>query len=159
MQAQTPAHKHAGTNTGAQTCMQKHKRTNTCTQTHKHMPTNKQPQTNAQKYIHTNIIMQITVCVMSVQFYFSSCKLELLAFSHSNWNILRCCNNCPRDDSPRRQLSKGILSNDTVVQGDYCPMGLLSKEAFTSEKLVQINFSYFLLEVTTFIDYRISKKK
>ena len=69
-----------------------------------------------------------------------------------------CCNNCPRDDSPRRQLSKGLLSNDTVVQGDYCPMRLLSKEAFTSEKLAQINFSYFLLEVTTFIDYRISKK-
>ena len=66
----------------------------------------------------------------------------------------RCCNNCPRDDSPRRQLSKGLLSNDTVVQGDYCPMGLLSKEAFTSEKLAQIIFSYFLLEVTTFIDYR-----
>ena len=37
-------------------------------------------------------------------------------------------------------------------------MGLLSKEAFTSEKLAQIIFSYFLLEVTTFIDYRISKK-
>ena len=30
-------------------------------------------------------------------------------------------------------------------------MGLLSKEAFTSEKLAQINFSHFLLEVTTFI--------
>ena len=72
--------------------------------------------------------------------------------------IKGCCNNCPRDDSPRRQLSKRLLSNDTVVQGDYCPMGLLSKEVFTSEKLAQIIFSYFLLEVTRFIDYRISKK-
>ena len=36
-------------------------------------------------------------------------------------------------------------------------MGLLSKEAFTSEKLAQIHFSYFLLEVTIFIDYRMSK--
>ena len=35
-------------------------------------------------------------------------------------------------------MSKGLLSNDTVVQGDYCPMGLLSKEVFTSEKLAQI---------------------
>ena len=69
----------------------------------------------------------------------------------------RCCNNGPRDYSPRRQLSKGLFSNNIVVQGDYCPMGLLSKEAFNSEKLAQINFSYFLLEVTTFIDHRISK--
>ena len=52
-------------------------------------------------------------------------------------------------------LSKGPLSNDIVVQGDYCPRGLLSKEVFTSEKLAQIIFSSFLLEVTTFIDYRI----
>ena len=29
---------------------------------------------------------------------------------------------------------------------------------FTTEKLAQIDFSYFLLEVTTFSDYRISKK-
>ena len=84
--------------------------------------------------------------------------LKLQVESDKSIVTSRCCNNCPRDDSPRRQLSKGLLSNDTVVQGDYCPMGLLSKEAFTSEKLAQINFSYFLLEVTTFIDYRISKK-
>ena len=68
---------------------------------------------------------------------------------------LWCCNNCPRDNSPRRQLSQGFLSNDTVVQGDYCSMGLLYKEVFTSEKLAKIIFSYFLLEVTTFINYRI----
>ena len=37
-------------------------------------------------------------------------------------------------------MSKGLLSNDTVVQGDFCPMGLLSKEAFTNEKLAQIIF-------------------
>ena len=39
-----------------------------------------------------------------------------------------CCNNCPRDRCPRRQLSKGLLSNDIVVQADYCPRRLLSKE-------------------------------
>ena len=69
-----------------------------------------------------------------------------------------CCNNCPRDDSPRRQLSKGLLSNDTVVQGDYCPMGLLSKKAFASEKLAKIDFSYFLLQVAIFIDYKRRQK-
>ena len=47
--------------------------------------------------------------------------------------------NCPRDFCPR----------------DSCPRRLLSKEAFTSEKLAQIIFSHFLLEVTTFIDHRI----
>ena len=67
-------------------------------------------------------------------------------------------NNCSRDNSPRRQSPKGFLSNETIVQGDYCPMVQLSKEAFTSEKLAQIEFSYFLLEITTFIDHRISKK-
>ena len=84
------------------------------------------------------------------------CKIHIII--HLRKALIRCCNNCPRDHSPRRQLSKGFLSNDTVVQGDYCPMGLFSNEAFTNEKLAQINFSYFLLEVTTFIDYRIPKK-
>ena len=51
-----------------------------------------------------------------------------------------CCNNCPRDNSPRRQLSKGLLSNDTVVQGDYFPRRLLSKEAFTIKKLDLISY-------------------
>ena len=68
------------------------------------------------------------------------------------WGV---AHNCPRDDNPRRQLSKGLLSNDTLVQGDYCPMGLLSKEAFTGEKLAQFIFSYFLLEDTAFINHRI----
>ena len=53
------------------------------------------------------------------------------------------CNNCPRDNLPRKQLSKGLLSNVTVVQADYCPRRLLSKEAFTSKKLAQIDFSFF----------------
>ena len=83
------------------------------------------------------------------------CPIDEVFHIAGKYNIAdRCCNNCPRDNSPRRQLSKGLLSNDTVVQGDYCPMRLLSKEAFTSEKLAQINFSYFLLEVITLIDYR-----
>ena len=68
-------------------------------------------------------------------------------------------NNCPREDSPKRQLCKGFLSNDTVVQGNYCQMGPLSKEAFTSEKLAQIDLFYYLLEVAIFIfiEYRMSK--
>ena len=41
-------------------------------------------------------------------------------------HVRGCCNNCPRDDSPRRQLSKGLLSKvrlskQTIVQGDFCP--------------------------------------
>ena len=69
-----------------------------------------------------------------------------------------CCNNCPRDRCPRRQLSKGILSNDTVVQGDYCPMRLLSKKAFTSKKLAQIDFSFLYIDTyDTSVLY--SKKK
>ena len=56
-----------------------------------------------------------------------------------------------------RQLSKGLLFNDTVVQGDYCPMGLLSKEAFASEKLTKMDFSNFLLQVAIFMDYRMPK--
>ena len=62
----------------------------------------------------------------------------IFTFIAFNW----CCNNCPRDDCPRRQLSKGLLSNDTVVQADFCPRRLLSKEAFTSKKLSQIDFSF-----------------
>ena len=71
-----------------------------------------------------------------------------------------------------QQLSKGYKSKetvvqetfvpDTVVQGDSCPMGLLSKEALTNEMLAQINFSDFLLEVTIFIDSlgnKIKKRK
>ena len=99
--------------------------------------------------------MSLDQKVLNQKNFFDTNILSTKIFFEQNfW----CCNNCPRDDSPRRQLSKGLLSNDTIVQGDYCPMGLFSKEAFTNEKLAQINFSYFLLEVTTFIDYRISKK-
>ena len=54
------------------------------------------------------------------------------------------CNNCPRDNLPRKQLSKGLLSNVTVVQADYCPRRLLSNEAFTSKKLAHIDFSFFI---------------
>ena len=62
-------------------------------------------------------------------------------------------NNCSRDNGPRRQSPKGFLSNETIVQVDYCPMVLLSKEAFTSEKLTQIDFSNFQLKVSIFVDY------
>ena len=41
----------------------------------------------------------------------------------------------------------------TVVQGDIGPRRLLSKEVFTSDKLAQIIFFYFLLNITINIDY------
>ena len=56
-------------------------------------------------------------------------------------------------------MSKGLLSDDTFVQGDFGPMGLLPKEAFTSEKLAQIDFSHLILEVTILIDNRMQKKR
>ena len=72
--------------------------------------------------------------------------------------IWRCCNNCPRDRCPRRQLSKGLLSNDIVVQADFCPRRLLSKEVFNSEKLTQIDFSFFILRLTIQVCYILNKK-
>ena len=45
----------------------------------------------------------------------------------------------------------------TVVQGDFGPRRLLSKEAFTSDKLAQIIFFYFLLDITILIDYNMTK--
>ena len=65
-------------------------------------------------------------------------------------------------------LSKGQLSKETMVQGengqgtavqgDFGPRRLLSKEAFTIDKLAQIIFLYFQLDVTISIDYRMKKK-
>ena len=46
------------------------------------------------------------------------------------------CHSCPR-----RPLSKGTNVHGTVVQGDFGPRRLLSKEAITSDKLAQIIFS------------------
>ena len=54
-----------------------------------------------------------------------------------------CCHICPRDSYPRRPGSKGTNVQGTVVQWDFGPRRLLSKEAFTSDKLAQIIF--FLL--------------
>ena len=48
-----------------------------------------------------------------------------------------CCHICPRDSFPRRPWSKGTTVQWTVVQGDFGQRRLLSKEAFTSEKLVK----------------------
>ena len=59
----------------------------------------------------------------------------------------RCCHSCPR-----RPWSKGTNVQGTVVQGDFGPRRLLSKKAFTSDKLAQIiaklsfNFNYILVE-------------
>ena len=51
---------------------------------------------------------------------------------------------CPRDSCP-------------IVQGDFGPRRLLSKEAFTSDKLAQF-FFYSVLDVTIVIDYKMTKK-
>ena len=81
-----------------------------------------------------------------------NCKAEKTTTNEKKWGKklqwIWCCNNCPKDHCPRRQLSKGVLSNDTVVQTDYCPRRFLSKEAFTSKKLAQINFSFSVLRLT-----------
>ena len=66
----------------------------------------------------------------------------------NDWNMAliwwymgeRCCHICPRDSCPRRPWSKGTNVQGTVVQGDFGPRRLLSKEAFTSDKLAQIIF-------------------
>ena len=55
-------------------------------------------------------------------------------------------------------MSKGTNVQGTVVQGDFGPRRLLSKEAFTSDKLAQIISFYSLLDITILIDYKITKK-
>ena len=57
------------------------------------------------------------------------------------------------DHGPRGQMSKGQLSKEILVRGDF-----LSKEAFTSDKLAQIISFYSLLDVTILIDYKMTKK-
>ena len=49
------------------------------------------------------------------------------------------------------------MSEGTNVQGDFGPRGFFSKDTFNSNKLVQIIFFYFLLDITILIDYRIKK--
>ena len=51
---------------------------------------------------------------------------------------------------PRRPWSQGTNIQGTVVQGDFGPRRLLSKEAFTSDKLAQL-FFFNLLDITTLI--------
>ena len=58
------------------------------------------------------------------------CFGTMWTFHFSFITIIRCCNNCPRGDCPRWQLSKGLLSKLTVVQGYFCPRRLFSKEDF-----------------------------
>ena len=61
----------------------------------------------------------------------------------NNNNKLWCCYICPRDSCPRIPLSKGTDVQGTVVQIDFGPRRLLSKEAFTSDKIAQIIFFIF----------------
>ena len=55
-------------------------------------------------------------------------------------------------------LSKGNLSKDTLVQGDFGPRRLLSKKALTRDKLAQIIFFYSLLDITILIDDKMTKR-
>ena len=71
-------------------------------------------------------------------------------------DIFGCCHICPRDSCPRRPCSKGTSVQGTVVQGDFGPRRLLSKEAFTIDKLTPMFF--FLLDITILIDYKMAKK-
>ena len=62
--------------------------------------------------------------------------------------------------SPLRTLAIRVfcpMTELSEVRGDYCSMRLLSKEAFTSDKLAQITYFYFLLNITILIDYIIKK--
>ena len=68
-----------------------------------------------------------------------------------------CCYICPRASCPRRPWSKVSRVQGTVVQGDFGPRKLLSKEAFTSDKLAQIILFYSLLDLTILIDYKMTK--
>ena len=51
----------------------------------------------------------------------------------------------------------GLLSNDLVVQADYCPRRMLSKETFASKTNAQIDFSAFLLRLTIQVCYIMKK--
>ena len=61
-------------------------------------------------------------------------------FKQSRSSEVGCCHICPRDSCPRRPLSKGTNVQGTVVKGNFGPMRLLSKEAFTIDKHAQIIF-------------------
>ena len=69
----------------------------------------------------------------------------------------RCCYICPRESCPRRPWSKGTNVQETVVQRDFGPRRLLSKEAFISDKRAQIISFYSLLDITILIDYKMAK--
>ena len=61
----------------------------------------------------------------------------------------RCCNNCLRDDC--HVSRKWLLSINTAIVNETFVQG-----SFPNEKLAQIYLSYSLLEVTIFINYKIT---
>ena len=74
---------------------------------------------------------------------FFVCFKDVLGVCREHFKgVLGCCHICPRDSCPRRPWSKGTNVQGTVVQGDFGPRRLLSKEAFTSDKLAQIIFLF-----------------
>ena len=64
--------------------------------------------------------------------------------SYTIW-FSRCWDICPRGIWPRRPLSKENFVQGTAIWGNIGQGKLLSKEAFTSEKLPQNNRYHFLL--------------
>ena len=56
------------------------------------------------------------------------------------------------DHGPRGQMSKGQLSKEILVQGDFCPRKLLPVISLLTL------FFYSLLDVTILIDYKMTKK-
>ena len=69
----------------------------------------------------------------------------------------RCCYICPSDSCPRRPWSKGANVQGAVIRGDFGPMRLLSNEAFTSNKLVQIIFFHIVLDFTILLYHKMEK--
>ena len=47
------------------------------------------------------------------------------------------CNNCPWGNCPRRKLSKGQFSKETVLQGDYCPTMTFVQGHYCPSRLFQ----------------------
>ena len=101
--------------------------------------------------------MQSARSIISVRYAFKAkCKINFSVrcfFSAICTLIYRCCNNCPRDHCPRRQLSKGLLSHDIVVKASFCPRKRLRLLVKNLLKLI------FLFSIDTYqqVCYKVEK--
>ena len=59
-----------------------------------------------------------------------------------------CCYICTRGSCPKRPLSRGKKVQRTIFQGNIGLRRLFSKETFTGEKIAQIDFSKFSMDIT-----------